>query len=182
MADHVTYSFLAFMKSIFHFCLGCYCGGYSQNGRSNLSSWHWCCWCPGAENGLIPSAGSLQKKWIEQIFAHISADTPVVARQKVHITKLVASGNDMLPDGTKPLPEAILTSYPIDFSSLKACSIPVKFTRYQSSENHFWNYPVSLCGQWVNSLRLSDAYMYQQTPCNKPLLEPVIVSNYHGFR
>ena len=26
------------MKSIFHFCLGCYCGGYSQNGRSNLSS------------------------------------------------------------------------------------------------------------------------------------------------
>ena len=39
MADHVTYSFLAFMKSIFHFCLGCYCGGYSQNGRSNLSSW-----------------------------------------------------------------------------------------------------------------------------------------------
>ena len=49
MADHVTYSFLAFMKSIFHFCLGCYCGGYSQNGRSNLSSlslvqimaWHW---------------------------------------------------------------------------------------------------------------------------------------------
>ena len=41
MADHVTYSFLAFMKSIFHFCLGCYCGGYSQNGRSNLSSWNW---------------------------------------------------------------------------------------------------------------------------------------------
>ena len=44
MADHVTYSFLAFMKSIFHFCLGCYCGGYSQNGRSNLSSYvltHW---------------------------------------------------------------------------------------------------------------------------------------------
>ena len=38
MADHVTYSFLAFMKSIFHFCFGCYCGGYSQNGRSNLSS------------------------------------------------------------------------------------------------------------------------------------------------
>ena len=38
MADHVTYSFLAFMKSIFHFCLGCYCGRYSQNGRSNLSS------------------------------------------------------------------------------------------------------------------------------------------------
>ena len=42
MADHVTYSFLAFMKSIFHFCLGCYCGGYSQNGRSNLSSYYWC--------------------------------------------------------------------------------------------------------------------------------------------
>ena len=41
MADHVTYSFLAFMKSIFHFCLGCYCGGYSQNGRSNLSSFLW---------------------------------------------------------------------------------------------------------------------------------------------
>ena len=41
LADHVTYSFLAFMKSIFHFCLGCYCGGYSQNGRSNLSSYHW---------------------------------------------------------------------------------------------------------------------------------------------
>ena len=44
LADHVTYSFLAFMKSIFHFCLGCYCGGYSQNGRSNLSSclyWRW---------------------------------------------------------------------------------------------------------------------------------------------
>ena len=40
MADHVTYSFLAFMKSIFHFCLGCYCGGYSQNGRSNLSSFN----------------------------------------------------------------------------------------------------------------------------------------------
>ena len=39
LADHVTYSFLTFMKSIFHFCLGCYCGGYSQNGRSNLSSW-----------------------------------------------------------------------------------------------------------------------------------------------
>ena len=39
LADHVTYSFLAFMKSIFHFCLGCYCGGYSQNGRSNLSSY-----------------------------------------------------------------------------------------------------------------------------------------------
>ena len=38
LADHVTYSFLAFMKSIFHFGLGCYCGGYSQNGRSNLSS------------------------------------------------------------------------------------------------------------------------------------------------
>ena len=38
LADHVTYSFLAFPKSIFHFCLGCYCGGYSQNGRSNLSS------------------------------------------------------------------------------------------------------------------------------------------------
>ena len=38
LADHVTYSFLAFMKSIFLFCLGCYCGGYSQNGRSNLSS------------------------------------------------------------------------------------------------------------------------------------------------
>ena len=38
LADHVTYSFLAFMKSIFHFCLGCYCGGYSQNKRSNLSS------------------------------------------------------------------------------------------------------------------------------------------------
>ena len=42
LADHVTYSFLAFMKSIFRFCLGCYCGGYSQNGRSNLSSWIWC--------------------------------------------------------------------------------------------------------------------------------------------
>ena len=41
MADHVTYSFLAFMKSIFHFCLGCYCGGYSQNGRSNLSSFEY---------------------------------------------------------------------------------------------------------------------------------------------
>ena len=41
LADHVTYSFLAFMKSIFHFCLGCYCGGYSQNGRSNLSSYVW---------------------------------------------------------------------------------------------------------------------------------------------
>ena len=41
LADHVTYSFLAFMKSIFHFCLGCYCGGYSQNGRSNLSSCDW---------------------------------------------------------------------------------------------------------------------------------------------
>ena len=41
LADHVTYSFLAFMKSIFHFCLGCYCGGYSQNGRSNLSSCIW---------------------------------------------------------------------------------------------------------------------------------------------
>ena len=41
LADHVTYSFLAFMKSIFHFCLGCYCGGYSQNGRSNLSSLHY---------------------------------------------------------------------------------------------------------------------------------------------
>ena len=41
LADHVTYSFLAFMKSIFHFCLGCYCGGYSQNGRSNLSSFHY---------------------------------------------------------------------------------------------------------------------------------------------
>ena len=41
LADHVTYSFLAFMKSIFHFCLGCYCGGYSQNGRSNLSSYWW---------------------------------------------------------------------------------------------------------------------------------------------
>ena len=41
LADHVTYSFLAFMKSIFHFCLGCYCGGYSQNGRSNLSSFAW---------------------------------------------------------------------------------------------------------------------------------------------
>ena len=26
-------------ESIFHFCLGCYCGGYSQNGRSNLSSY-----------------------------------------------------------------------------------------------------------------------------------------------
>ena len=38
LADHVTYSFLAFPKSIFYFCLGCYCGGYSQNGRSNLSS------------------------------------------------------------------------------------------------------------------------------------------------
>ena len=42
LADHVTYSFLAFMKSIFHFCLGCYCGGYSQNGRSNLSSLNLC--------------------------------------------------------------------------------------------------------------------------------------------
>ena len=43
LADHVTYSFLAFMKSIFHFCLGCYCGGYSQNGRSNLSSFLYFC-------------------------------------------------------------------------------------------------------------------------------------------
>ena len=42
LADHVTYSFLAFMKSIFHFCLGCYCGGYSQNGSSNLSSSAYC--------------------------------------------------------------------------------------------------------------------------------------------
>ena len=46
MADHVTYSFLSFMKSIFPFCLGCYCGGYSQNRRSNLSSsnrtWPFC--------------------------------------------------------------------------------------------------------------------------------------------
>ena len=41
LADHVTYSTLAFMKSIFHFCLGCYCEGYSQNGRSNLSSFFW---------------------------------------------------------------------------------------------------------------------------------------------
>ena len=41
LADHVTYSFLAFPKSIFHFCLGCYCGGYSQNERSNLSSFHY---------------------------------------------------------------------------------------------------------------------------------------------
>ena len=41
LADYVTYSFLAFMKSIFHFCLGCYCGGYSQNGRSNLSSYEY---------------------------------------------------------------------------------------------------------------------------------------------
>ena len=40
LADHVTYSFLAFMKSIFHFCFGCYCRGYSQNRRSNLSSLH----------------------------------------------------------------------------------------------------------------------------------------------
>ena len=46
LADHVTYSFLAFMKSIFHFCLGCYCGGYSQNGRSNLSSYG--CQCPAS--------------------------------------------------------------------------------------------------------------------------------------
>ena len=48
LADHVTYSFLAFMKSIFHFCLGCYCGGYSQNGRSNLSSFFHQQWgnCP----------------------------------------------------------------------------------------------------------------------------------------
>ena len=47
MADHVTYSFLAFMKSIFHFCLGCYCGGYSQNGRSNLSSFYTPVWKTG---------------------------------------------------------------------------------------------------------------------------------------
>ena len=32
LADHVTYSFLAFMKSIFHFCLGCYCGGILRTG------------------------------------------------------------------------------------------------------------------------------------------------------
>ena len=44
LANHVTYSFLAFMKSIFHFCLGCYCGGYSQNRRSNLSSYFCTMW------------------------------------------------------------------------------------------------------------------------------------------
>ena len=32
LADHVTYSFLALMKSIFHFCLGCYCGGILRTG------------------------------------------------------------------------------------------------------------------------------------------------------
>ena len=41
LADHVTYSFLAFMKSIFHFfsdILRDVILQYSQNGRSNLSS------------------------------------------------------------------------------------------------------------------------------------------------
>ena len=42
----LRFALLAFMKSIFHFCLGCYCGGYSQNGRSNLSSYHCTCWWP----------------------------------------------------------------------------------------------------------------------------------------
>ena len=56
MADHVTYSFLAFMKSIFHFCLGCYCGGYSQNGRSNLSS---SLSCQGPSSWGTGGAGSL---------------------------------------------------------------------------------------------------------------------------
>ena len=61
LADHVTYSFLAFMKSIFHFCLGCYCGGYSQNGRSNLSSsnrtWPFC-----QSNCTLVSPGHINDK------------------------------------------------------------------------------------------------------------------------
>ena len=56
LADHVTYSFLAFMKSIFHFCLGCYCEGYSQNGRSNLSSFTW----PMGSRRLVGPVWSLQ--------------------------------------------------------------------------------------------------------------------------
>ena len=32
LADHVTYSFLAFMKSIFHFCLDVTAGGILRTG------------------------------------------------------------------------------------------------------------------------------------------------------
>ena len=81
LADHVTYSFLAFMKSIFHFCLGCYGGGYSQNGRSNLSS-------------------------LEMIYSgtmnSLTAWLCYSTRQN-----LVSIGpvNRLVPDGTRPLPD-----------------------------------------------------------------------------
>ena len=88
MADHVTYSFLAFMKSIFHFCLGCYCGGYSQNGRSNLSSWS-CLLCGSLPIGQILfkfdintshgemicykqfSGQNVKVTWVMQSFCHV---------------------------------------------------------------------------------------------------------------
>ena len=59
LADHVTYSFLAFMKSIFHFCLGCYCGGYSQNGRSNLSSSNCLSFWKGRTHANFKSPGKI---------------------------------------------------------------------------------------------------------------------------
>ena len=68
LADHVTYSFLAFMKSIFHFCLGCYCGGYSQNGRSNLSSYHIKNWhCRKFEVNMLKRVGIWVASYIHKI-------------------------------------------------------------------------------------------------------------------
>ena len=77
MADHVTYPFLAFMKSIFHFCLGCYCGGYSQNGRSSydIILMRLVCFCPSpwptwmhCELNIIVDI--LQKTFFKYIFLH----------------------------------------------------------------------------------------------------------------
>ena len=83
LADHVTYSFLAFMKSIFHFCLGCYCGGYSQNGRSNLSS-------------FTCIAEQVTSEFVDMFLVAGGGPWPVISRTRVEMAKFVRSASKTL--------------------------------------------------------------------------------------
>ena len=83
----------------------------------------------------------------------------------------IGSGNDLLPDGTKPLPEPMLTWLII--SKLEWHSSRGKFTRDTPAINH-WNYLENKVpkisfkfprGKWVNPSRLRDTDHWTGSQC-----------------
>ena len=61
----------------------------------------------------------------------------------------IGLGNGLLPDGTKPLPKPILTNHQIHTRSISQDVLQPSIT------------PIRLEITYLNSLRLSDAYMHQ---------------------